>query len=1150
MMQLTSVKLVQFFLYEKLDVRVEEVTGIFGPNGSGKSALLDAVQIAMLGARSGRHLALNAQADDKMSSSRSIRSYCLGQFGDSEEDIVRQRATTYITLVWTNTVTKELLSMGVCVYAGIEKEGHEVIGRYLVRGVDLALGDHLELIDGAEKPREWSAFRAQLHQRAIYPDDDIVFNDGDRFVRALLIALRGEGTLPAQQDAFERSFRFALRMRFDKPLDDIIRNQVLEARPTNVKKFREVTDSFRQLAVLVAEVQKRIAQGEAIQKIFDKAAEESRRQVTWQALACDAKREQAVVAFDEATRQEQDATNAHTDACDEQRKIDAGKIEADREVERLRTLRQQHPAHTRHGALQKQAQTERTTAAEQGQQLVRTFSALKGMLGDAHASGEISDGGLQILRQVEHLRSVADVLALDRQGLIATVRPALRAIDDAISELFNVRQASSADIKVRETDLEVAQADLERCRQGRAPLSREVQDLIRELKASGLHPTPVCDLVTIEEVAWQPMIESYLGPNREALLVPEPEERQAFKVYRGLSGARLVVGAKIVMESRYLNRHSPVPGSVAELIGGGNRAAVNYLRSKFGDAKRATTDDECLASRHAMTADGMLVADGEIDRKRLTPAGQFRIGAGTSTQTDELERDVRRLTQVLRDLRTRDEKLKALWNRLQVFARTDETLGRFLALFDARQGATEAFASLTRQLGEQADAEYVRLGEDESAASEKATKAFDDAVAVAGKVGGLQEKMVTAQRALAATRAAVADAELLADTARSAEDFDRDFAQRNWDDLLEEFAADYFAMSEKCEASASGCRDRCQNRVNAAQRDLGEFIREHHEHLPASAAEHWRAAAAWLADLLKRLNDTDLRTYKERMDEALKTSQITFRNDVALALHANLRWLAATIDSLNKVLANSPTFSNGERYRFQLKKRPMYQELFRFVESVAAGGPLFNEDGSEETIPEQFIALMEGKIGAGVNERTPLDDYREFYEFDIEILRQQPDAPVPKVIGHLSKRLGSGSGGEHRAPLYVIAGAALASAYRLDPKKPEGGIRLMLLDEAFNKMDMSNIAATMQYLQDLGLQLFMASPGENLGALTAFLHRYYDLMRDPVNNLLRMQGHDVSEATRELFRSDMVEFHPELVENEMGALASATMAGAEVGSHA
>ena len=79
--------------------------------------------------------------------------------------------------------------------------------------------------------------------------------------------------------------------------------------------------------------------------------------------------------------------------------------------------------------------------------------------------------------------------------------------------------------------------------------------------------------------------------------------------------------------------------------------------------------------------------------------------------------------------------------------------------------------------------------------------------------------------------------------------------------------------------------------------------------------------------------------------------------------------------------------------------------------------------------------------------RSPLDDYREFFEFDIEILREDPLTKAPKVVGHLSKRLGPGSGGEHRAPLYVIAGAALASAYRLD-RGNKDGLRLMLLDGA------------------------------------------------------------------------------------------------------
>lgn len=40
-----------------------------------------------------------------------------------------------------------------------------------------------------------------------------------------------------------------------------------------------------------------------------------------------------------------------------------------------------------------------------------------------------------------------------------------------------------------------------------------------------------------------------------------------------------------------------------------------------------------------------------------------------------------------------------------------------------------------------------------------------------------------------------------------------------------------------------------------------------------------------------------------------------------------------------------------------------------------------------------------------------------------------------------------------------------------------------MLDETFNKMGTSNTVATMKYLQELGLQVLLASPEENFGIL-------------------------------------------------------------------
>ena len=65
----------------------------------------------------------------------------------------------------------------------------------------------------------------------------------------------------------------------------------------------------------------------------------------------------------------------------------------------------------------------------------------------------------------------------------------------------------------------------------RCRLSRKVQELLTELRNRGLDPIPVCDLVRITQLEWQPVIESYLAPHLEALLVAEHEEEPAFNFY-------------------------------------------------------------------------------------------------------------------------------------------------------------------------------------------------------------------------------------------------------------------------------------------------------------------------------------------------------------------------------------------------------------------------------------------------------------------------------------------------------------------------------------------------------------------------------------------------------------------------------------------
>lgn len=443
MKKLIRIRVVQFFLYEMREVDVGMSCGIFGANGSGKSSLLDAVQIVMLGANESRGsagVAFNAQADESNHNSRNIRSYCLGQYGDSPEARVRDSANTYITLVWEDTATREIVSTGVSIYVSADREKSDVQGRYILPA-ELTLNDHLEFVDGEYRSRPWASFRQMLSQRAY--GEEVLFHDSERFVNAMLFRLRG-----------------------------------------------------------VRENQERIAKG-------------------------------------------------------------------------------------------------------------------------------------------------------------------------------------------------------------KPPLEGPAAALKRVLANAGVDATPVCDLVRVDDSDWQPAIESYLGTsNMQALLVDEADERKAFRVSR----QAVVYEAKVVMPSKFSNRGSPRRGAVAELISGNSVAAVNYLRSKFGDTQRADTEDECFTHRFAMTKDGMLLADGEMVRKKPTDPALFKIGpTSTATRTSIAER-ARQLEEQVEALKDRYAKLKVLLTNLSPFVggEQDKVLD-ILEAFDRLSRETNDEAALTQRLQALDTEEYRQL---------------------------------------------------------------------------------------------------------------------------------------------------------------------------------------------------------------------------------------------------------------------------------------------------------------------------------------------------------------------------------------------------------------------------------------------------------
>ena len=107
-------------------------------------------------------------------------------------------------------------------------------------------------------------------------------------------------------------------------------------------------------------------------------------------------------------------------------------------------------------------------------------------------------------------------------------------------------------------------------------------------------------------------------------------------------------------------------------------------------------------------------------------------------------------------------------------------------------------------------------------------------------------------------------------------------------------------------------------------------------------------------------------------------------------------------------------------------------------------------------------------------------DYRTYLSFDMQQLIKNDDEVIR--IG-LSRMIRKNSGGEGQNPLYVALLASFAQIYRinLSPKIHRNPtLRLVVLDEAFSKMDAEKVASCIALIRGLGFQAIISATNDKI----------------------------------------------------------------------
>ena len=139
-------------------------------------------------------------------------------------------------------------------------------------------------------------------------------------------------------------------------------------------------------------------------------------------------------------------------------------------------------------------------------------------------------------------------------------------------------------------------------------------------------------------------------------------------------------------------------------------------------------------------------------------------------------------------------------------------------------------------------------------------------------------------------------------------------------------------------------------------------------------------------------------------------------------------------------------------------------------------------------------------------------DYRTYLSFRMyEIVTDEQGKTIRK--NYVDEMAGRDSGGEGQNPKYVALLAGFAMLY-MSQSNRDSKIKLVMLDEAFSKMDQERSAVCLQYARKMDLQLVVCVPDERLQSLIRNVDSVYGFRRK--NNRISMMHIDKGDYLRML----------------------------------
>lgn len=1106
MKKLKRMLLIHWHYYDKEVIDFEMINFFTGKTAAGKSTIIDALQLVLLGDSNGNFF--NKAANQK--SARTLKSYLYGELGDDGDagfHYLREnvRFTSYVALEFYDTQKDSPFVTGIV--CDCYKDQNFDWKWFVINGHGLPEGMFID--PKTSIPYTISELTTFFKQQYGRKNTAYEFFETNRRYQEVTLGKFGQ-IKPKYRLLLKKAVPFS-------PISNI--TQFITESICNVKNDISVDQMqsdirlYKQLERDAEFTAKRIESLFKIQQLDEAYRRE-----------CDTYNMQEYIAY----RAEQD--ECATVVADLQRAVQekSAKIQLlAQELQALQTEKQAFSSRLQqlqqeygNSNLVRREQTLSAELAQLGKEINSISSAIATAAARLHTyAGEWQKALSPLWNNAEMDASVRERISayrtiLERMAQVNSENVISYPIDEALETLLELHTIISHEYSRMDRVKAKMQEEQESLRQtirslqsGIKPYKGNVTPFkaMLERRLSDQFQQPVivpvlADLLEVRDPDWQNAIEGYLDVQRFYLLVPEIYYSAALQIYEEAKAEQGYYDIGLVDIGK-LKRTvvSPTAGSLAEEIESDSADALLYANYLLGNVMKSDSVQDLNRYRTAITRSCMLYKN--YVARRLNPARYATPFLGRNALQIQLQQNKTDLQKITTQLDAvtgtlaylkRAARLSVMNdNEAQSYQEAIDQHDELLRLTQLRAACQQEYDALNLLYMQQMLDEIDRLCTVIANFEQSIAQNRDTSIRLDEQIKLLQENRIPEeQKKMEMVQQKIVQA------------FDGDWITQTAEPRYREEAAKTVSSSLSLRERYTLAKTRTDTRRDKQRRDRNNARSTYNQqyHMPYDVE---REDNTEFANELHSLQDIKLPDYLARIQTAKEKAYNQFQDEFLDKIKANIKIVLDELEELNESLRK---YQFGtDRYRFEKKPRPEYRRFYDMIMDpmrLETGGynimsELFHQKYQHE-IAELFDMLIMNEMDMSSEKRAEYEknirkftDYKTYLVFDLVVTNDHGEEQ------HLSKTLLKKSGGETQIPFYISLLASFSQVCRIRSKPPQNNtIRMIILDEAFSKMDGERIRESILLLRQFQLQAVFSAPPEKISDIAPLVDRNIAVYKD------------------------------------------------------